>query len=354
MLGASLYLAEGIEKNLAFIDRMHAAGVQTIFTSMHIPEEDSSATLNSLKEITKKMNEYGMELMTDVSSDTFDIYQVEKENARAFFTDLGISSLRMDYGFTYQEMKDLAEDFKIVLNASTIDDKTSKELEAVGFDLSEITVCHNFYPRENTGLGREFLYERNTYLNEKGYRIQAFIVGDQTKRGPIYAGLPTLEEHRHADALYAYLDLVENFFVDEVLVGDIEMSEDSLKRLDNWMKDQIISLPMKEWKENLPKNFYEVHVNRPDVAEDVVRSSQSRIVLKDEVIKPLHAATERPVGTVTIDNERYGRYAGEIQVTKKDLPADERVNVLGCIKKDAIPLLSFIQARTKFKFLQGG
>ncbi|HIZ71591.1 MAG TPA: DUF871 family protein [Candidatus Atopostipes pullistercoris] len=351
MLGASLYLAEGTEKNLAFIDRMHDAGVQTIFTSMHIPEEDPSDTLDSLKQITKKMNENGMELMIDVSSDTFNIYNIKKEEAKEFFADLGVSSLRMDYGFSYSEMKELSENFKVVLNASTINDETSQELEAVGFDLSEITVCHNFYPRENTGLGREFLYERNAYLHDKGYQIQAFIVGDKEKRGPIYAGLPTLEEHRHADPLYAYLDLTKNFFVDEVLVGDIEMSENSLKRLEDWMKDDIISLPMKEWNEELPKNFYEVHVNRPDVAEDVVRSSQSRIVLKDEVIKPLLAAIERPVGTITIDNERYGRYAGEIQITKRDLPADERINILGRIKKDAVPLLSFIQARTKFTFL---
>lgn len=353
MLGASLYLAEGTEKNLAFIDRMHDAGVQTIFTSMHIPEDDPAETLESLKQITKKMNEYGMELMTDVSSGTFDIYNVEKEKAKEFFTDLGVSSLRMDYGFSYQEMKDLAENFKIVLNASTINDEMSEELEAVGFDLSDITVCHNFYPRENTGLGREFLYERNAYLNNKGYRIQAFIVGDKEKRGPIYAGLPTLEEHRTADPLYAYLDLVENFFVDEVLVGDIEMSEESLQRLDEWIDHEIISLPIQDLYEEVPSIFYDEHINRPDVAEDVVRSSQSRIVLKDETIEPLNNDVERPTGTITIDNVDYGRYAGEIQITKKDLPADERINVLGKITDEAIPLLQFIKGRTKFKFIGG-
>ena len=46
----------------------------------------------------------------------------------------------MDYGFSYSEMKELHENFKVVLNASTINDETSQELEAVGFDLSEITV----------------------------------------------------------------------------------------------------------------------------------------------------------------------------------------------------------------------
>jgi len=350
LLGASLYLAEGLEKNLDFVERMHQAGVQTIFTSMHIPEDDPDDTLKALKQITTQINDYNMELMTDVSANTFDIYEVEKEEAAEFFTDLGISSLRMDYGFSYEEMKTLSTDFKIVLNASTIDDEMSEALQAVGFDLSDITVCHNFYPRENTGLGREFLYERNAYLHEKGYQIQAFIPGDEEKRGPVYAGLPTLEEHRQADPLYAYLDLTENFYVDEVLVGDIEMSTASLERIDQYIDEELITLPIADIYAEVPDIFYDEHVNRPDVAADVVRSSKSRIILADESIEPANNNVKRPRGTITIDNDEYGRYSGEIQITKKDLPADERVNVLGKIKEAAMPLLQFIQGRTKFRF----
>ena len=353
MLGASLYLAEDVAKNLSFIERMHDAGVQTIFTSMHIPEDEPKDTLNAIRKITQKMAQYDMELMIDVSAETFDIYGVEKEDAKDFFTVLGVSNLRIDYGFTYQEMKDLSEDFQIVLNASTIDEATNEGLLAVGFNLHEITVCHNFYPRENTGLGRQFLYERNKYLHEKGYRIQAFIPGDQEKRGPVYAGLPTLEEHRYADPLYAYLDLVENFGVDEVLVGDIEMNEQNLKRLKQWQREKIITLPIEPLAQNPGKIFYDKHINRPDVAEDVVRSSRTRIALVDEKIAPINNNIVRPVGTITMDNEKYGRYAGEIQITKKDLPADERVNILGQITKQAIPLLPFIQSQTAFKFIGG-
>jgi len=350
LLGASLYLAEGLEKNLDFIDRMHKVGVKTVFTSMHIPEDDPNDTLKALKQITTKINDYDMELMTDVSANTFDIYEVDKKEATEFFTDLGVSSLRMDYGFFYEEMKALSADFKIVLNASTIDDEMSEALQAVGFDLSDITVCHNFYPRENTGLGRNFLHERNAYLHEKGYQIQAFIPGDRERRGPVYAGLPTLEEHRQADPLYAYLDLTHNFYVDEVLVGDIEMSATSLERIDQYIDEALITLSIADIYTEVPDIFYDEHVNRPDVAADVVRSSKSRIILADESIEPANNNVERPRGTITMDNDEYGRYSGEIQVTKKDLLADERVNVLGKVKDTAIPLLSFIQGRTKFKF----
>lgn len=353
MLGASLYLAEGTEKNLAFVERMHESGIQTIFTSMHIPEDDPADTLDSLKKITHKMNEYGMELMVDVSAGTFDIYKVKKEDTKEFFTDLGVTSLRMDYGFTYQEMKELADDFKIVLNASTINDETSKELQSVGFDLSDITVCHNFYPRENTGLGREFLYNRNAYLHEMGFRIQAFIVGDEEKRGPLFAGLPTLEEHRNADPLHAYLDLTQNFFVEEVLVGDIAMSTESLNRIDKWVKEEIITLPVETLSTDVPEIIFNTHVNRPDVAADVVRASNTRIELAGVRIEPNNNNKARPIGSITMDNDDYGRYSGEVQVTKKDLPADERVNLLGKITKETIPLLFYVQGRTKFEFWEG-
>ncbi len=35
---------------------------------------------------------------------------------------------------------------------------------------------------------------------------------------------------------------------------------------------------------------------------------------------------ERKKGSVTLDNEQILRYMGEIQIMKRDLPADEKVN----------------------------
>lgn len=351
LLGASLYLSEGLDKNLKLIDKMHEAGVKTVFTSMHIPEVNPEGTLEIIKEITNKINTYDMELMTDISNNTFDIYEIEKEKSTEFFQDLGIKSLRMDYGFTYQEMKDLSANFKIVLNASTIDEKVSEELEAVGFDLSDVTACHNFYPRENTGLGRDSLLKRNQYLHEKGYHIQAFIPGDEQLRGPIYEGLPTLEEHRYADPLFAYLDLTKNLFVSEVLIGDIELSAAQIERIKMWNEQEIITLPVEDTISQLPKLFHEKHFERPDYAADVVRSQYTRIALADADIPP-NNIQPRPKGTITIDNNNYGRYKGEMQITKKDLPADKRVNVLGRVTEKAVPLLEFIEGQTKFMFLE--
>lgn len=89
------------------------------------------------------------------------------------------------------------------------------------------------------------------------------------------------------------------------------------------------------------------HENRQDDARDVVRSAQARFNEISE-ISPENT-TERKKGTITIDNFEYGRYMGEIQITKRNLPADKKVNVVGNIIKEDLELISFIGPGHKFK-----
>jgi uncharacterized protein len=59
----------------------------------------------------------------------------------------------------------------------------------------------------------------------------------------------------------------------------------------------------------------------------------------------------RPKGTITMDNDLYGRYRGEVQITLNDLPADERVNVIGKVIPEDILLLSFIKPGQGIKLI---
>ena len=56
----------------------------------------------------------------------------------------------------------------------------------------------------------------------------------------------------------------------------------------------------------------------------------------------------RPVGALTIDNCDYGRYMGEIQVVKRDLASDPKVNRVGHVIADDLVLLPFIGPGQKF------
>lgn len=53
---------------------------------------------------------------------------------------------------------------------------------------------------------------------------------------------------------------------------------------------------------------------------------------------------------VTIDNHLYPRYEGEIEITKRDLPCNEKVNVLAQVKDYDLPLLKYVDSDTQIIF----
>lgn len=57
-------------------------------------------------------------------------------------------------------------------------------------------------------------------------------------------------------------------------------------------------------------------------------------------------------GSVTVDNENYGRYTGEIQITRSDLKADRRVNVIGQIPENAWLLMDRIKGGQNFMLVR--
>ena len=62
--------------------------------------------------------------------------------------------------------------------------------------------------------------------------------------------------------------------------------------------------------------------------------------------------TQRKVGSLTIDNLHYGRYSGEVMLIRSDLPADERVNVIGQVPESALLLLDLIGRGKKFTLVR--
>lgn len=62
----------------------------------------------------------------------------------------------------------------------------------------------------------------------------------------------------------------------------------------------------------------------------------------DESAAPEYTG-ERLRGMITMDNDLYGRYRGEVQIALRNLPADERVNVIGQVIEEDLELLSHIQ-----------
>jgi hypothetical protein len=350
MRGISIYLSDSISRHEEYMAKMKSAGFTSIFTSLQISEENPHLYVKRLKELGKLAKKYEMELMADISPKSLQHIGFTWESIDQL-TSWGLTGLRIDYGISEEIIVELSRKMKIALNASTLTKEGMRRLKSLGLCSENIEAWHNYYPRPETGLDRNDFSQQNDWLKKEGILVVAFIPGDEEKRGPLYSGLPTLEDHRHSSPFSAYLDLKVNENVDKILIGDIRISEKSLEQFSAFDQN-VILLRAKPFVQNdiLQKNISSVQTNRIDAARDVIRSQESRGygLVNKPLLEPINTIT-RKKGSITVDNRLYGRYQGEIQIVKRDLPADEKVNVIGKIIDKDLPLLPFIKGGTKFK-----
>ncbi|MGG1574299.1 DUF871 domain-containing protein [Fictibacillus sp. NRS-1165] len=343
MLGISVYLGNDPDQNTRWIKKAGSCGFQKIFTSLHIPEEGASLLRERLIHLGEAAGKAGMAIMADAGPRSLKNIGVSMDSLGQL-REWNINGLRADYGFPDHEIIALSQRLKVGINARTLDEKKVNTWNRNGLVIQNVEAWHNFYPRQNTGISSAFLLEKNNFLKSLGLQTAAFVPGDKKLRGPVYEGLPSLEKHRKADPFHAAVEL-SSLQTDHILIGDVEASDVTLERLSSW-KDGILTLRA-EWTEGEAASV--IHTNRQDTARDVIRSVESRSYANNgKKVTAQDPPLPRPVGTITIDNEKYGRYAGELQITKTDLPADERVNVIGRVKDEDLKLLPYIGPGQKF------
>lgn len=342
-LGFSIYFSSGVEKNCALIERFANAGFTKAFTSLHIPEESNTDYVNDIKVIFEQCKKFNIELMADIGPRT-----IEKLGFTSVhqLVDTPIRHLRMDYGFDYKEMVELSKDFHIILNASTISNDIIFKLKALNADLSRFSACHNYYPKPYSGIsiGRASLMNR--ILKDNGIQVQMFIAGDKEKRGPLHEGLPTCETHRNEDPLVAALELKYFCHADDVFIGDIYVTDTSLHHLSNLVKNEV------ELHATLDPQytylFNQVHHDRPDSSDYVIRSQESRLyATPGQTIEP-HHIREIQAGDILMSNKRYLRYSGELEIAKRDMPENPKINVIGKVHEDSLHLLNYIDSGMGF------
>lgn len=347
MYGFSVYLNEAINQNQ--IEQMIGAGFTGIFTSIHIPEDDDQQYLGRMRELGKIAKMYDLSLVVDISGTSLNKIGGAFDNIQPII-DLGITGLRIDYGIEWEIVARLSREIHIALNASTLTTQCLDQLHFYQADLKNITAWHNYYPRPETGLDRNTFNRHNRFLKSMGLRTMAFVAGDSKKRGPIHDGLPTIEAHRRLHPLAGTLDLMTNGNIDDVYIGDPMISPNALSQFKHYIQNNIICINAKSASESVSEQLPLIlgnHTNRQDAAALVLRSQESRMLVNTS-IKPINTIV-RPKGAITIDNEKYGRYQGEMQVCKVDLAQDEKVNVVGQVIEPDKCLISFIGPGQAFK-----
>lgn len=343
-LGYSLYLSTFAAQCPAL--RGQAGTGAPVFLSLHISEEFDDTFCARAGKTCHALADMGFRIIADVSVKT--VTQFDCADLTELAEKLRLWALRIDYGFSRQEIEAMAEKMPIVLNASTT---TAEDAAAIAAKGNPVMAMHNFYPRPETGLDEDYLRETTENLRQAGLKVLAFIPGDAQKRGPVYEGLPTLEAHRKVLPSTAFADLVLNYGMEEIFVGDPGLSEKETQRIHRFCREGVLSIPC-EIHENWHHLYDQVFTCRVDSPKWLVRFLESRIYsCQGEMTEPYNCA-ERNVGSLTIDNIRYGRYSGEIMLIRSDLPADDRVNVIGQVPENARLLLSLIGRGMKFTLVK--
>ena len=400
-LGVSIYpgLDTDREKNMKLLNAAASLGYKRVFSSLHIPESNISALRNDTLYLFSAAEDLGLEVIADISPLTLKILDIP-ELTPEHLKKLHITTARFDYGINPETAAAFSHEMHVQLNASTLRSVQLNALLKAGADFSRIDGQHNFYPRPHTGLSSETIQRQNALLHRHDMTAGVFAASQTGKRGPLYAGLPTMESLRTIAPCDA-APILTAIGCDSLIIADsnpglAEMQAladpETLANADARYSRKALP-PKKEWQPDEPLPL-RIHIlsssafiqpllnrsftNRPDPAADVIRAKESRDLAKDLDITPernenklviempkeyaavfagpqLLANGKKssllPVGTVLLDNNSYGRYKGELQILTAPQPMDPRSNVIAQVRKEDVPLLSLISAEIPFRFV---
>lgn len=326
--GISIYLSINIEMNSEYLLKAKEVNSSFVFTTINMPEENDELKkdISKVVELCKKNK---MKLIVDINA-----------NSKKYIKDYENVYYRIDDGLSNDEIIALAKNNYVVLNSTTLDEEDLKYFKLKGVDFSKLYSLHNYYPKVYTGVSLKFLKKRNEIYKKYGLKTMAFIPGD-LKRGPIFEGLPTVEEHRYMDILQASLELIAND-TDVILLGDLNIKEENWERLKYLLKGIV---PLRINKNILKNRIFE---NRKDYSNYVVRNIKRDVVL--DTIVEIDKNIEK--GDILVTDEKGLRYRGDLEIALKNLNKlnDGRRIVASVIDKDK-GLLDYLSIINKFIFI---
>ena len=353
-LGVSFFtgMEQTAEQNIEYLKQAANQGYQHLFTSLHIPEADCRSLVVDCRKVLTVAKQLRFTVTADISPRTWDLLRLKPYE----LGEWGIDALRIDYGFSPEQICRISRDsgLQIELNASSMTEEELQRILAAGVERRKLCAGHNYYPRPETGLGFDLFARRSRQFHRLEIPVSIFVPGQLHPRGPVRAGLPTLETHRRMGAVDAVRQLWATGLVDTILFGDPLVPEAELaavaalpRNIPEPIRFRIETFALTEAERRIIE--LPCHTNRNDAAGVLVRSQESREAANVPIM-PRSDSRDRHRGDVTIDNSRYGRYAGELQIVLQDLPADEKVNVVGRVAATDLCLLDCIFPGRSFTF----
>lgn len=343
------------------VSKAHDFGYTRIFTSIQLGDlgfmnakDGLSDKYLYLFELCKK---FDLKCHADINKRVFTKLGIDL-NDLTELTKLGISVLRLDGGFNNEEIAQLTLNEQGI----SIEDNTSmvkgviERLEVIKKqgNLNNYMACHNFFPRNETGISLKDALDMAKAFTTYGCKNGIFITSQTNKPhlNETGNGVCTIERHRYTPANIAFDELRAYNVFDFIFFGDSCPDIEYVKLIGKSNQNQYIEVPIWYYpnvSDDMKKNIEEtLCLSRPDQAEFILRITQTRT----EKIIPKQNTFQRNCFSVTQDNINSNRYQGEIGIMLKDLDATNIANVIGQIPdvaKYLIEPLKYSGVHFKFK-----
>ncbi len=359
MLGISIYpYKEKTDETLGYIELASKYNFKRVFTNLlmieHGKEEE---VLESLKISINHARKCGMEVILDLNPAVFEQLNISYHDL-TFFKEMGATGVRLDSTFDgLVESLITFDDSQLDLEINISNDTYYLE-NVISYqpNMKRIIGCHNFYPQRFTGLDYDYFIKCSKKYKKMGLRTAAFVNSHSASHGPhIYTdGLCTLEQHRDLPIEIQAKHLIATGLIDDIIVANAYASEEELMLLSRLRDDQIeIDITFSSGATQLEKEIIldNQHFNRGDINSYSIRSTFIKLKYQDRSI-PEHNVKEKvEFGDITLGNDSFGQYKGEVNIVKKRMPnAAHEKNVIARITEDNQFLIDYIKPWTKFRF----
>ncbi|HBF4252356.1 DUF871 domain-containing protein [Clostridioides difficile] len=357
-LGISIYPEKTTFKEIYdYIDKAAENGFTRIFSCLLSVKDTKENIIKKFKSINEYAKFKGFEVILDVNPRVFGELEISYKDL-TFFKKTKADGIRLDMGFTGSEealMTFNPQNLKIEINMSnntnyidTIIDYQPNKENLIG--------CHNFYPHRYSGLNLEHFIKCTERFNKYGLRTAVFVTSqNETTFGPwpVTDGLPTIEMHRNLPIDVQVKHIIAMNNINDIIISNCYPTYEELKVLGSMRKDMVtFDVAIEENIREVEKKilFEEIHFNRGDISDNLIRSTQSRVKYKGYKFELFNTPKIIKRGDIVIESSEYGHYAGELQIAFTDMKNSGKSNVVGCIRKEELFILDYIKPWQKFNF----
>lgn len=325
MLGFSIFLDHQLTADdYNYLIAMRNCGFKTVFTKI--------SEKTRLLELIKWCKNLDLEVIVQASVQSFEKIGID-------LNDVGqVQSLNLT-GIMAQDFPDklvakLSKSMPVAINAAKITIDQLADLKEYNAAFDHLIAAYNYFPEPETGIDADWFKKKNQWFKQQKLPVMAFVSGQGQDR-------TSLEELRGQNPLAAIMRLKE-LGCDNCYLGDV-ISQEMVASFNSYLKSQTIILHLQNPVASLTDKIWTV---TPEVAQEIIRLNE-----KDDLIPttPL-PSQERLRGAVTINNDQYGEFSGEIKINKKNLVANSKINLLAQIKDTDLGLLNYLDDRYKIIF----